>query len=134
MKIKLSFITNSSSCAYCLWGIELSDSDLNEETKKTIWQKYNKSCEERPSAWRKPMSYEEFLEKEDFICYIRDEMDDLIDNTSTDDGLVFGLGPECMEDSEKLIEFKQRIIDKLNKLGFQLDVNRVKFYNGIREC
>ncbi len=132
MKIKLGFVTNSSSCAYCLWGVEISEEDITDEIKRLLWEEFY--SEEKTPTWRKPKTYEEYVEKDDYLGDVLEYFEDKINVTTTDDGEIFGLEPDSMEDNEKLIEFKQRIVDRLNKLGFKFSADDVDFYNGIREC
>lgn len=132
MKIKLGFVTNSSSCAYCLWGIEISEKDITDEIKKLLWNEFYNGKEE--STWRKPKTYEEYVSMHDCLGDVLEYFEDKINVTITDDGEIFGLEPDSMEDNERLIDFKQRIVDRLNGLGFNFSTSDVGFYNGIRDC
>lgn len=138
MKVKLGFITNSSSCSYSVWGVIITRDNITEDMKQKAWEEYDRDYNSKRS---KPITREYFMEDYDCFSYIMEKVEEVLETIYTDEGeKIVGFSPDCMRDDETLKDFKIRIVDEINGLGFVLKSenifwsDQVKFYNGIREC
>jgi hypothetical protein len=69
MKIKASFVTNSSSTSYCIYGVEVNDGDDAYYKIIECVDKNNKDCDEECEV----MDFlDEFLEHKDVVVYGND--------------------------------------------------------------
>ena len=113
MKVKMDFVTNSSSTSYALWGVML---DLNDFA--TIL-----GVKQVEEGWTADVDSEEVYE-------LLDSLRGLSYQTFDMEWLV-GLGPESMDDFETLGEFKQRVVTALwTELKIEKKVSDVGFESG----
>jgi len=138
MKVKLGFVTNSSSCAYCLWGVVITRDNITEEMKQKAWEEYDRGYN---STRSKPITREYFMEDYDCFNYIMEKLEDVLEIIYTDDGeKIVGMSPDKMKDNETLKDFKIRIVDEINKTGLipKKDcvfwADQIEFCNGIIQC
>jgi hypothetical protein len=113
MKIKLDFVTNSSSTSFCAWGTCIEIKDIPDKLRKDL---YNKHLARENDN----ITYEQFINSLDVLEELQYIFRDsgfycLVDRE--DWILYFGRDPEDMKDNMTLGEFKKPIVDKLKELG-----------------
>jgi hypothetical protein len=113
MKIKLDYVTNSSSTSYICQGVALSLSDFSEALT-------GKPCEK---GWTPDYDG----------CDITELLEELgiTSVNNYDDEWIVGLDPGEMGEDETKRQFNQRIADLLNeKLGLNLDGSKIGLFYG----
>lgn len=100
MKIRSSFVSNSSSSSFCIMGV-LLDCD---------------SPEKAFSKWDGENSYDFFRTLE-----FREGIDELADYS------VVGMDVNAMKDNETKTQFRHRVFEELQKYGYIGDESAVDF-------
>ena len=116
MKIRQDFVSNSSSSSFVLWGASIPLSQIVEQ-------------------YRKIKGHEN--ETEDDIyggCAVDDvfggcPFEYVYDEDS--ECTYCGFEPTKMKDTETLLQFKERIVDKFKELGMDIKTSDIKFYSGV---
>jgi hypothetical protein len=112
MKVKLDFVTNSSSTSFCAWGKYIDIYDLPEKVKRKLYNHYIKNENDD-----KKLSYNEFIDDtellvEEFECLL-DEMNiNYYDSRYNGGDFLAGISPYCMKEDETMRDFKLSLIEK----------------------
>lgn len=122
MKLKLNFITNSSSTCFCAWGLVLyiSYSEFPEKTKKEIF-KYIKNQDNNKDD--DEFTYEYFLEMINDFCYDVHKFFkkyNLSIESRYHDLLYIGVKPETIPEDKTIRQVKDETKQKLAELGFNV--------------
>ncbi len=119
MKIKTDFITNSSSTSFVGWGITLDFNDFldKKEVIKKAFDVYKSEHNGRGTI-------EKFEEDPyDILDYLPTNI--IIDWKVWDDVIYIGGKVSDLKDDETPKEFKSKILNELNNLGF--NVKEIEF-------
>lgn len=140
MKVRNGFVSNSSSTSFLLYGISMEKSDfekmINENKTVMMEMIFKRISKLDLNNYRTSYIYNKYkeciekLKEEDTdVTDIIDigDMTDIIETNTIidilfDEDLVFiGGSPIIMKDEETKIEWKNKIIDQLNKIGSNVD-------------
>lgn len=136
MKIKVDFVTNSSSVSVVLLGVSLTRSDLqkNEVILERVYKSFLDSLTDEEKEKFKDKTAEQALEdSNDFYdCFW-----DFIENILVEDGLDFeynrdwdqvwvGRSPFSINDNETGGQFKQRTCCSLRKVGIKVSPDKLE--------
>ncbi len=128
MKIKLDYVTNSSSVSVVLLGTTI---EMNEEIEKnpTFKKKLIELLKENVDEDLKK-SYDDMSEEE-LIDEIMADIDLVfskagIDYGSTDYTTYVGLSPFKIKDEETGLEFKLRVVELLESVGIKVPIDKLE--------
>ncbi len=123
MKLKLNFVTNSSSTCFCGWGVSLDSVIFNlpDKFKKIIFeslkqQENNKDDDE--------FTYEYFLKNTedfdwDFRTFLK-KYNITMDVRWTCDEVYIGIKPENIPEDKTIRQVKDETKQKLEEFGFDI--------------
>ena len=99
MKIRLSFVSNSSSSSFCLLGIYLPENFSEDD-------------------------FDDILDNKAFqtILYIENGIYNYYDHK------IIGVTPDRMKDDETLAQFKERICKEFKKFDLDVKPNELKWF------
>ena len=111
MKVRIGYVSNSSSSSFCLWGVCLQDV-LNKDEIYDFENELYKKIKIRNM-------YSSEVSKVT-TC-------NGISNYSEEDVFI-GYSPVHQKDDETLLQFKQRVCSELNSYGLNIEVNQIELY------
>lgn len=120
MKIKLGFVTNSSSTSFVVWGMRMDEDELKEKYGEKIFASEHVIL--GPDIVNKPR--EEFFE--DFYYNVQTLASQCgIDMTKQcyDNEFMIGVSPFKMKEDQTLREFKGEIVQKFKNLGIDIEAS-----------
>ena len=132
MKVRLNYVSNSSSSSFCIVGIVATDDDFDVDSKNL------RAALVADGLGEESVNSMDAIEIIDTLycrCYDRKRrmlLGDIsvkhgLENYSSDDVIV-GLDIGRMRDDETLGQFKDRAYEQLNKIGFTGNREKISIF------
>jgi len=151
MKKKSDFITNSSSCSFVAWGINIEKEDLIKKYGRKLFEIYKRKQDEKkhkkalkqgafmtvPSKESKEKIEEEYNKflidlDDDLLWIIENLVDDLeVSTMPYEETIMLGKSPFDQKSDQTLEDFKNEICEKFKSFGLELKPNDL---DQIEEC
>jgi len=121
MKVRMGFVSNSSSSSFMIMGICMELDEAKEillekvMTSEKVQKRCDVHCKEDLKPYLKGNRFRSVLNEA-----FSDDMD--VEGSYEDDYVYFGLSVYKMKDDETLREFKERVQKQLEKIGIKSDI------------
>ena len=128
MRIKNDFVTNSSTSSFIVWGISTDFHEL-EKNKKIADAIYDKYLNNATGEIETREEFFDNIDKYDFLDVIQDLVGKYnLEATMPpyDDVVYIGICPFSIGDNETGLEFKMRVKNALEELGFNEEPGRIE--------
>lgn len=129
MKIRSSYVSNSSSTSFCIVGIVATNDEFDVDSKNLRATLVTYGCDEEQVN---KMDALEMINSLYYRFYDSKLLGDIsvkngLENYSSDDVIV-GLDIHSMRDDETLGQFKDRVYRQLKSIGFTGNLERISIH------
>ena len=128
MKIKLSFVTNSSTSCFVVLGIQTDIWNLTEKYGNEIFKHYKKYCLTNGYI---PKTKEQFFKNDNYDLY--EFIHEWVGTVGLKAGIILsseiimiGKSPFEMSENQTFQGFKSQVFKSFKKLGFDIDIGDLK--------
>ena len=132
MKVRLNYVSNSSSSSFCIVGIVATDDEFDVDSKNLRAALVADGLDEERVNSMDALEIIDTLNYRFYDKKCRMLLGDIsvkngLGNYSSDDVIV-GLDIHDMHDDESLDQFKDRVYEQLKKIGFTGNREKISIY------